>query len=192
MEKIIVEKSICSPAEHHVNLSASPENAAVWPTGAARLLLSSLNSLTAPKSNGSSGKMSPEFYQAPAGAILPGFSALSPAGECRRRNPGNGKNPASSIPPVADIPWRGVCLTLNLCEWTGLNGLSLRDEGVSSLSDIVHRHPLPHKYYLTTRACNSMLNRSERRGRKLPESLRAALRNQIRLNGGTVQKSPRP
>ena len=132
--------------------------------------------------------MSPEFYQAGPEEILPGFSVPSPDGGCRRRDQEGGKSPELSIPRTADSAWRGVCLTLNLCEWTGLNGLSLSDEGVSSLSDVVILIKVPQKYYLTTLACNSMLNRSERRNRPLPASLKAALINQIRLNGGTERK----
>lgn len=37
----------------------------------------------------------------------------------------------------------------------------------------------PRKYYLSARACAGILNRAQRRGKALPEVLKAALENQI-------------
>ena len=41
---------------------------------------------------------------------------------------------------------------------------------------------VPEKYYLSEKACQGIINRSERRGKPLPEVLKEALMNQIRGN----------
>lgn len=67
------------------------------------------------------------------------------------------------------------CWTLSTSEWTGLDGLSLKDDGVCSLSDILETGPVPQRYFLTQRACAGILRRAEKRKRELPEPLRLAL-----------------
>ena len=56
-------------------------------------------------------------------------------------------------------------------------GESPREENVSRLSQILEEHPLP-KYSLSARACQGILNRAAKRGKELPDILRAALENQ--------------
>ena len=68
------------------------------------------------------------------------------------------------------------CLTLNTSESTGLDGLSLNDDGVCSLSDILETGDVPQRYYLTPRACAGILRRAEKRGKELPLLLREALK----------------
>jgi hypothetical protein len=41
------------------------------------------------------------------------------------------------------------CLTLSSSEWTGLDGLSLNDDGVCSLSDILETGDVPQRYFLS-------------------------------------------
>ncbi|MEI9804127.1 MAG: DNA cytosine methyltransferase [Pseudolabrys sp.] len=43
--------------------------------------------------------------------------------------------------------WALRFLTLNTCEWTGLDGLSLSDDGVSSLSEILETGDVPLRYF---------------------------------------------
>ena len=45
----------------------------------------------------------------------------------------------------------------------------------ASLRDVLETGPIPEKYFLSPRACGGVLNRAERRGRKLPPLLRDAL-----------------
>ena len=52
-----------------------------------------------------------------------------------------------------------------------------KEENVSRLSQILEDLPHP-KYSLSAKACAGILNRAERRGKKLPEQLEAALRAQ--------------
>lgn len=49
----------------------------------------------------------------------------------------------------------------------------------SSLRDILERGPVDPRYYLSAKACEGILRRAERRGRKLPPALEAALRGAI-------------
>ena len=61
----------------------------------------------------------------------------------------------------------GGCLTLNGSEWPN-------DAAVSSLSQVLESHVDP-KYCLSPKACSGVLRRAERRGKKLPAPLEAAL-----------------
>ena len=65
--------------------------------------------------------------------------------------------------------------TLSTFEWTGLDGLSLRDEGVCSLSDILEAGAVPQRFYLSPKACAGNLRRAAKRGKALPLQLRRAL-----------------
>jgi hypothetical protein len=67
------------------------------------------------------------------------------------------------------------CLTLNGSEATG-TAMPCRSAGdVFSLSDVLETQPLPQRYCLSAKACNGILRRAERRGKKLPEMLKQAL-----------------
>lgn len=59
-------------------------------------------------------------------------------------------------------------------------GESPREENVSLLSQILEAN-VPQKYYLSARACQGILTRASRRGKKLPELLEAALLETIDL-----------
>ena len=56
-----------------------------------------------------------------------------------------------------------------------------KEEKGSRLSQILEEHPLP-KYCLSEKACQGILNRAERRGKKLPELLRETLIRQASLS----------
>lgn len=70
-------------------------------------------------------------------------------------------------------------------------GESPREENVSRLSQILEDSPHP-KYSLSAKACQGILNRAERRGKKLPKALEMALRQQslqhTEPNGTEMQK----
>ena len=51
----------------------------------------------------------------------------------------------------------------------------------STLSQILQENA-PTKYYLSARACQGILNRAERRGKKLPQMLEEALREVVALD----------
>ena len=73
---------------------------------------------------------------------------------------------------------RGECWTLNMCEWTDSLVPFLKEDGVSSLSDILETGDIPPRYYLSPTACRGVLRRAASRGRELPEVLRQALEAQ--------------
>ena len=67
------------------------------------------------------------------------------------------------------------CLTLSTCEHSASPGLSLSDDVVCSLSDILETGALPQRYYLTAKACAGILRRAGKRGKDLPSMLFRAL-----------------
>jgi hypothetical protein len=81
------------------------------------------------------------------------------------------------------------CWTLNGAEHTGIPMPSRSAGDVSSLSDVLETQPLPQKYCLSAKACNGILKRAERRGKKLPQMLKAALEQAA---GGTEEAQPTP
>ena len=73
--------------------------------------------------------------------------------------------------PEMDGPWLGDSSTLNIGECP-------REESVSLLSWILQGE-VPEKYYLSAKACRSILTRASRRGKKLQELLETALLEMI-------------
>jgi len=65
--------------------------------------------------------------------------------------------------------------TLNGAEHTGIQEPCRSVEGVSSLSDVLEISQVPQRFYLSAKACQGILRRAERRGKKLPQMLRKAL-----------------
>ena len=64
----------------------------------------------------------------------------------------------------------------SLGDYLTANTLAFPNDGAeSSLSQILEAN-VPEKYFLSPRACQGILNRAERRGKKLPEMLDRALR----------------
>jgi hypothetical protein len=59
-------------------------------------------------------------------------------------------------------------LTLSTSEWPS-------DAVVCSLSDTLETGALPQRFFLSAKACAGILRRAEKRGKKLPEQLQAAL-----------------
>ena len=67
-------------------------------------------------------------------------------------------------------------LTLNTSEHAASLGLSHNRDAVCSLSDILETGDVPQRFFLTAKACQGILRRAEKRGKKLPEALNAALK----------------
>ena len=70
-----------------------------------------------------------------------------------------------------DLRQAGFCLTLNLSEKPRIPNPTL-------LSDILEEDADP-RYNLSSKACRGILNRANKRGKKLPEVLEEALKAQI-------------
>ena len=84
--------------------------------------------------------------------------------------------------PQADASWEtdGALLGVYLMQSFG----ECPKHGVESrLSQILEDNPHP-KYYLSAKACRGILNRAARRGKDLPEALKAALLSQSESGGG--------
>lgn len=67
--------------------------------------------------------------------------------------------------------WLGDSWTANISEWPSV-------ESVSLLSSTLEAS-VPEKYYLSARACQGILTRASRRGKKLPDLLQTALLEMI-------------
>lgn len=70
-----------------------------------------------------------------------------------------------------DSPQPRFCLTLNLSERP-------RMENPTLLSEVLEEEADP-KYNLSSKACQGILNRANKRGKQLPEILKQALENQV-------------
>jgi hypothetical protein len=60
------------------------------------------------------------------------------------------------------------CLTLSTSEWPS-------DAAVCLLSDTLETGDVPQRFYLSAKACQGILRRAEKRGKKLPSALQRAL-----------------
>lgn len=85
------------------------------------------------------------------------------------RGGADGARPEQS--PETDGLWLGDSWTVNISECP-------REESVSLLSQILEVNA-PEKYYLSERACQGILIRASRRGKKLPDLLQTALLEMI-------------
>ena len=72
-----------------------------------------------------------------------------------------------------DGAWLGECMTRNTGEFPNV-------AVVSRLSQILEETP-QEKYSLSAKACQGILRRAERRGKDLPESLKAVLVEQAKV-----------
>lgn len=95
-----------------------------------------------------------------------GNSIMLPSGEYR-----NAENGFVYLPISTDSPQSRYCLLLNTGEYP-------MEEMPTYLSDILEEECDP-KYNLSSRACQGILTRANRRGKKLPEILQKALEAQV-------------
>lgn len=79
-----------------------------------------------------------------------------------------------------DGAWLGECMTRN-------TGESPNAAAVSQLSQILEVTP-QEKYSLSAKACQGILRRAERRGKDLPETLKAVLLLQSELWGAVTEE----
>ena len=63
---------------------------------------------------------------------------------------------------------RGESWMPNISEWPN-------DAAVCSLSQVLEMGSIPQRYFLSSKACEGILRRAEKRGKSLPPSLHAAL-----------------
>ena len=126
--------------------------------------------------DGWSGKMSPE--------LLAVTKEETSQPSLKKRSKSSNRKPPLFLCLTRDGLQRDACLTWTedgalLGEYTMHSfGECPREENVSRLSAILEECPHP-KYSLSAKACQGILNRAERRGKKLPEQLERVLRAQV-------------
>lgn len=135
--------------EHPANHSASQDCAEDWMMNAVTYHSSLSDWLIDWLRNGSSGKTSPVSCQVEVDGTLV---------------------PSSGRWHTSGMGSRTECWTLNTTEWPS-------DAAVCLLSDTVETGDVPHRYFLSARACQGILRRAERRQKTLPPQLLAALRS---------------
>lgn len=104
-------------------------------------------------------------------AVLEELARIGQADAAVPRPPrgADGAKPEQS--PEMDGLWLGDSWTANISEWPSV-------ESVSLLSSTLEAS-VPEKYYLSARACQGILTRASRRGKKLPDLLQTALLEMI-------------
>jgi hypothetical protein len=157
------------------NPTASPDSARGLMILVATSPLPTLQLLADIAPRGSLGRMSSASFQATEDELLQAFWDSSPV-DGSRSPPAGGKLRDLSTATKALTASHGACLTLNMSEHTGLDGLSLKDEGVSSLSDILEIGDVPRRFFLSAKACQGILRRAEKRRKTLPGKLAQALK----------------
>ena len=107
--------------------------------------------------------------------ILPLLHSISPSGWFGRTCPASCLATEDGILEPFSGRWASSgmgspteCLTLNTSEWP-------KDAAVCLLSDTLETGNVPQRFYLSAKACQGILRRAEKRGKKLPEQLLQAL-----------------
>ena len=106
--------------------------------------------------------------------ILHGYFGKTLLGFCPRKEDGT-LEPSSEGWRNAGMGSPTGFLTLNTSELNDFQGQSPKDEGVSSLWDILETGEIPPRFFLTEKHCQGIINRAENKGKRLPEALRTAL-----------------
>lgn len=161
--------------------SASPESEAASPTTGETCVSPSAAWRTISSPSGCCGKTFPESFprrimRLDASWAL--FAELTPPSSLQGEG---GSTPIAVWWPDQKEPWRGGCLTPNGTEYPSEENVCL-----SWLWQALETGPVPTRFYLSANACRGILRRAERRGKKLPEMLEAALRARIGMGDGST------
>ena len=107
--------------------------------------------------------------------ILPLLNAISPDGWFGRTSPAYCHptedgilEPSSGRWGKSGMGFHGESWTLNTSEWP-------KDAAVCLLSDTLETGDVPQQFFLSAKACQGILRRAEKRGKKLPQILASAL-----------------
>ena len=170
-----MQLSMFSLEELPVRATASPDSERDWTIRVVTSCCPLLPLLGDIGPDGWRGKTCPESFRTTADEALQHFWDCSPDnaswlpledGALRELSQGTKTHTAA----------HGESLTLSLSEWTVFHAPSLKDEGVSSLSEIL-TGDVPQRFYLSARACQGILRRAAKRGKALPPALSRALQS---------------
>jgi hypothetical protein len=102
------------------------------------------------------------------------LNAIAPSGWCGRTSPACYQTKLTPL-DASSVDWQNSgmggptgFLTLNISDWPS-------DASVCSLSEVLEVGPVPPRYFLSAKACQGILRRAEKRGKRLPPSLADAL-----------------
>lgn len=130
------------------------------------------------------GKTSLEFSPSTVVGTSPHFFRVFPGRKLHRPSETDGRiSGLSETQPKETSDSAGVYWTSAIAEWTASPKRYRRDDGVSSLSDVLVTGNVPLKYYLSSKACSGIIHRSEVRGKVCPPLLAEALAAMIELMG---------
>ncbi len=108
---------------------------------------------------------------------LPLLQSIGPSGWFGRTSPASYPLTEDTTLPASFEGWgnagmgsRTEFLTLSTSEWPS-------DAAVCSLSDTLETGNLPQRFFLSATACQGILRRAEKRGKKLPPQLEQALQS---------------
>jgi len=113
---------------------------------------------------------------------LDGFSGKTSPASCRLTQDGR-LEPSSGR-------WRSSGMGSPGESWTHSSSECPSAVVASSLSDILETGDLPPRYFLSAKACLGILRRAEKRGRKLPAPLQAALEDAVQRNNRLPSSVP--
>jgi hypothetical protein len=176
-----------SSAEPHASPTALLVSEKGWMTRVATSCLPMLQLLADTGPRGWFGRTSPASFQTTRDEALERFWDSSPEQSSKSQKTDGSLRDLSRATKALTAS-HGVSWTLSLSEWTGLDGLSLKDDGVCSLSDILETGDVPRQYYLSAKACRGILRRAGNRGKELPYQLHQALS----AVAGEVSESEKP
>ena len=77
-----------------------------------------------------------------------------------------------------------TCLSRLPCVTVGGLISTRRKHSLVNLSEILETSQVPHRYFLSPKACAGILRRAEKRGKELPEMLRRALQAVAEASNG--------
>ena len=123
-------------------------------------------------------------------SIADWLNASAPAGSFGRTSPVSCRREKGGTLAPSSGHWKNSGMGGPTERWTLSTTVWHSGASVCSLSDVLEeRGSVPQRYYLTPRACAGILRRAERRGRRLPVPLLAAL--QAVATGSTGKQTER-
>ena len=103
------------------------------------------------------------------------LTAYGPVGASGKTSPVSCHRQEDGILVPSSGRWQNSGISSPTESWTLSTSEWPSDAVVCSLSDTLETGPVPQRYFLSATACSGILRRAAKRGRELPEMLKAAL-----------------